>query len=393
MIVRTISLLFALLLSGPSFAVGEIKFVYLGLEDDSFYDPQVTYTGLSLKDHQRPIEGIELGLRGTRVLGRALKLKFGFEEILAGTTGDVLAVVKSAQDQNVTALLLDLPEAQMEEVLALGVTDVLLFNIRHKDQKWRSSHCASNFLHTMPSRAMLTDALAQHLRFQNWPRILVMHGETPADMAELEAVEASARKFGLNIDARASFQLTNDPRRRDLNNVRLMTSGGSYDVVWLIDSSGEFGRYVPYAIAQPRPVVGSEGLSPRAWHWTLERYGAPQLNQRFRRGAKRDMRSLDWAAWAAVQSVVSAVKGSGSGDIDILISTLRSPDIIIDLYKGMRGSFRSWNGQLRQPVLLTTTNAVISIAPLDGFEHQFDRQDTLGIDERESSCIQRAGDL
>lgn len=386
MIVRIFSLLVALLLSGPSFAAGEIKFVYLGLQGDTYYEPQVTYTGLSLKDHQRPVEGVELGLRGTRVLGRALKLKFGYEEILAGTTEDILTAVRSAKDQNVTALLLDLPEEQMEEVLELGITDVLLFNIRHKDKKWRSRHCAPNFLHTMPSRAMLSDAMAQHLRFQNWSRILIMHGETPADIAELEAVEASARKFGLSIDERVSFQLTNDPRRRDLNNVRLMTSGGTYDTVWLIDSTGEFGRYVPYATAQPRPVVGSEGLSARAWHWTLERYGAPQLNQRFRRGAKRDMRSLDWAAWAAVQSVVSAVKESGSGEIDILISTLRSPDIIIDLYKGMRGSFRSWNGQLRQPVLLTTTNAVISIAPLDGFEHQFDRQDTLGIDERESGC-------
>lgn len=391
MIVRIIWLFAALVLSGPSFAATEIKIVYLGLQNDPYYEPQVTYTGLSLKDHQRPVEGIELGLRGTKVLGRALKLKFGYEEVLAGTTEDILAIVRSAKDQGVTALLLDLPEKQMKEALALGVTDVLLFNIRHQDQMWRSLHCAPNFLHTMPSLAMLTDAMAQHLRFQNWSRILVMHGETPADLAELESVEASARKFGLSIEAKVSFQLTNDPRRRDLNNVRLMTSSGTYDVVWLIDSTGEFGRYVPYATAQARPVVGSEGLSPRAWHWTLERYGAPQLNQRFRRGAKRDMRSLDWAAWAAVQSVVSAVKGSGSGDVKTLIAAIRAPEIIIDLYKGMRGSFRSWNGQLRQPILLTTTNAVISIAPLDGFEHQFDRQDTLGIDESESSCVPADG--
>lgn len=183
-----------------------------------------------------------------------------------------------------------------------------------------------------------------------------------------------------------NFELTNDPRRRDQSNIALLTSGVRHDVIWLVDSQGEFGRYVAYSTFAPRPVVGSEGLTPVAWHWTFERYGAPQLNQRFRRTAGRNMTSQDWAGWAAVRAVADAVSAVGSADRPAVSRMLRSHELAIDLYKGVRGNFRDWNGQLRQPILLATHNAVIAVAPLDGFEHQFDTLDTLGIDRAESRC-------
>lgn len=37
-------------------------------------------------------------------------------------------------------------------------------------------------------------------------------------------------------------------------------------------------------------------LIAAAWHWSWERHGAPQLNQRFERRAKRRMQGADWAA-------------------------------------------------------------------------------------------------
>ncbi|MCK5624155.1 MAG: amino acid ABC transporter substrate-binding protein, partial [Alphaproteobacteria bacterium] len=57
-----------------------------------------------------------------------------------------------------------------------------------------------------------------------------------------------------------------------------------------------------------------------------------------------------------------------------------------DAYKGNPASFRPWNNQLRQPILLHTHNAVAARAPLDGFLHRRDVLDTLGIDEPESKC-------
>jgi ABC transporter substrate binding protein (PQQ-dependent alcohol dehydrogenase system) len=187
------------------------------------------------------------------------------------------------------------------------------------------------------------------------------------------------------VDTRP-FVLSNDPRQRDQTNFALLTSAADYDVIYLADSVGEFGRYLAYQTKDPRPVVGSEGLIPSAWHWTWERYGAPQLNQRFHRLAKRRMSGPDWAAWVAVKSIVTATLYSKSRDIMALRSAMRSDDFRVDAYKGAPASFRPWDNQLRQSILLHTHNAVIAKAPIDGFLHQKNNLDTLGVDARESTC-------
>jgi ABC transporter substrate binding protein (PQQ-dependent alcohol dehydrogenase system) len=49
-------------------------------------------------------------------------------------------------------------------------------------------------------------------------------------------------------------------------------------------------------------------------------------------------------------------------------------------------TFRDWNGQLRQPVLIVAPRMLISVSPQEGFLHQVTELDTLGIDEPESAC-------
>ena len=49
-------------------------------------------------------------------------------------------------------------------------------------------------------------------------------------------------------------------------------------------------------------------------------------------------------------------------------------------------SFRPWDGQLRQPVLLADARSLVSISPQPGFLHQFNELDTLGIDQPETQC-------
>ena len=200
------------------------------------------------------------------------------------------------------------------------------------------------------------------------------------------AFERSAAKFGLKIAAVKDFLLSNDPRNRAQNNIALMTAEPDYDVLFLADGFGEFGRYVPYQTHLPRPVVGAQGLEAAAWHWAWERHGAPQLNQRFDRKAEREMKDADWAAWAAYKVIVEAVARTGGTDFDAVAAYLKGETLTFDAYKGNPASFRPWNNQLRQPILLHTHNAVTARAPLDGFLHRRDVLDTLGIDEPESKC-------
>ncbi len=378
----------AWLAAAPALAQETFRFGYLQRAQDAFYDPHRAYTGLTLRDRHRPVDGARLALRDSRIVARALGVKFELvEKSLAENASARDAVEALARDEGVDAMLLDLP---LDDVIALGSAPAgdgpLLFNIRHTDDRLRGESCSPSLWHTLPSRAMLMDALAQFLVKKNWKEVLVLEGED-AESRELSAgFQNAAHKFRLELIDVRPFVLSNDPRVREQNNVALLTGGADHDVVFLADSVGEFGRYVPYNTQRPRPVVGAEGLAVSAWHWTWERHGAPQLNQRFERMAKRRMQDSDYAAWLAVKAVVQAITDSDSRDRDALRAALRADAFRLDTYKSAPGGFRPWDQQLRQALLLHRHNAVIASAPLAGFLHPQNNLDTLGVDRRESHC-------
>ena len=55
-------------------------------------------------------------------------------------------------------------------------------------------------------------------------------------------------------------------------------------------------------------------------------------------------------------------------------------------FKGQKMTFRDWNGQMRQPILLADGRLTVSISPQDGYLHQVSPLDTLGADRAESAC-------
>jgi ABC transporter substrate binding protein (PQQ-dependent alcohol dehydrogenase system) len=135
----------------------------------------------------------------------------------------------------------------------------------------------------------------------------------------------------------------------------------------------------------PRPVLGSNGVTAQAWDALYDRNGAPQLNRRFQRKAHRPMTSYDWATWIAVRAIVEAAS-LPQATLPRQLQALRGGDIALDGYKGQRLTFRAWDGQLRQPVLLSHGNGVADQAPIDGFLHPKSTLDTLGLDEPETGC-------
>jgi ABC transporter substrate binding protein (PQQ-dependent alcohol dehydrogenase system) len=234
---------------------------------------------------------------------------------------------------------------------------------------------------------MLSDALVQYLTSKRWLQILVLQGPAPEDAAMVVALQRSSKKFGAKIVETRPFLLSNDPRNRTESNVALMTTGASYDVVYVADSGGEFGRYVAYETSLPRPVVGSAGLMATAWSWSWGRDAAVQLQHRFEKASlPLRMNGADWAAWEAVKAVTQATVRSHPADFDTVRTFLLSEKLNLDTVKGNPGSFRAWDHQLRAPVLLSTADAVIDRAPLPQFLHQTNVLDTLGIDAPETAC-------
>ena len=61
----------------------------------------------------------------------------------------------------------------------------------------------------------------------------------------------------------------------------------------------------------------------------------------------------------------------------------------LDGSKGVTMSFRAWDGQLRQTLLLTDGQGVIGSAPVEGILHPRNTLDTLGADAPEKLCKAR----
>ena len=366
-----------------------MKLGYVELADDPRYVDNGARSGIVFPDLGRPYPGSQVALDDARAIGRVIKVDFSMEKATAKSVDDLIQQISGWIDsEDIHFVLADLPATVLHEVAhRLAAKPVVLFNVSAPDDALRGPDCSANVLHTYPSEAMLSDALVQYLAAKRWPQILVLQGPTHEDAAMVAALQHSVRKFGAKIVDTRPFVLSNDPRNRAENNIALMTTGVNYDVVYVADSSGEFGRYVAYETSLPRPVVGSAGLTPTAWSWSWDRDAAVQLQHRFEKASPgRRMNGADWAAWEAVKAVTDATVHSHSTDFDAVRTFLLGDKMNLDTVKGNPGSFRAWDHQLRAPVLLSTPDAVIDRAPLPQFLHQTNVLDTLGVDAPETAC-------
>ena len=368
-------------------AAPELLIGYVALKKDPRYTVKRTFARYLTEALGSPYVGARVAIEESKFVGSAVGVEFKLKRRRAKSEGGLVKSALKLVDDGARYILVDAPAALVDEVArATKDTDVLLFNITARDDVLRQAQCGSHLLHVIPSHAMTTDALVQYLISKKWREALVLTGPRPEDEQLTAAFERSAKRFGVEIVERRPFVLSNDPREREKNNVSLLTAGADYDVVFVADTDGEFARDVPYQTVAPRLVVGSEGLAAAAWHWAWERHGAPQLEKRFRKKAKRPMRDFDWAAWMAVKAVVEAVLRTEGGDFPAVRDYLVGSEIVLDGFKGNRVNFRPWNRQMRQPLLLVTHNWVVERAPLKGFLHQTSNLDTLGFDERDSVC-------
>lgn len=380
-------LLVALLCCCPVLQAAEPFTVgFLELKDDGRYKEKRLFASFLGQALGRPYAGAEIALKEVKFHGLEAGVEFALEKVEAEDAAGLIAQLDSLHAKGVRFFLADLPAPLLAEVSkAVRSKELLLFNVSAYENSLRQEQCQPNLYHTLPNHAMQMDALAQYLVSRKWNQVLVLAGALEADQLIAGAFEQSAKKYGLKIIEKRPFVLSNDPRERDKNNVALL-SGGDQDVIFIADSQGEFARAVPYQTVRPNLLVGSEGLAPVAWHWAWERHGAPQLEKRFEKKNDRPMGSEDWAAWMAVKTIASAVQTSKSADFATLRPLITSQDNLLDNFKGTAGTFRHWDNQLRQPLLLATHNWVVERAPIKGFLHQKNNMDTLGFDERDSKC-------
>ncbi len=359
-------------------------------------EPLAPLTALQPAIVDRGVEGAEQGIADNNTTGRFTGQEFTLVAPEIKSDDQPATVFRALHDQGVRLYLVNLPA---DALLALAnlpeAADSLLFNIGAPDDRLRVSECRNNVLHTLPSRAMLADALAQFLAWKRWTRWFLVVGQTPDDAAFADALRRSAKRFGAKIVAdkpwtfEAGATRTDSGHFNEQQEVNAFTQVDDYDILLVADERDAFGEYLLYRTYLPRPVGGTQGLVPTAWSGVHEQWGATQFQRRFRDRAGRWMTPLDYAAWLGVRSVGEAATRINSGDASKLRSYLLGPQFQLAAFKGVAVSYRDWNGQMRQPLLLTSPRLLVSVSPQAGFLHPTSVLDTLGYDRPESRCGSR----
>ncbi|HEX2447207.1 MAG TPA: ABC transporter substrate-binding protein [Methyloceanibacter sp.] len=348
---------------------------------------------LNVEPEDAGIAGAEIALKDNNTTGRFTKQQFTLDVERVPVDGDAIKALETLVESGHHFVLVDAPAATLLQLAdAVKGKDVLLFNVRATDENLRQEDCRANVLHTAPDRAMLADALAQYLVWKKWQRWLVVKGVFPEDLAYLDMLRRAAKRFGGTIVEEREYKETPGARRSDTGQQQiqqqmpLLTQGApAYDVVVVADEKEVFGPYLPYRTWDARPVAGTAGLQAMSWHPAHEQWGATQMQNRFQRAEKRFMLPLDYQAWVAVRAVGEGVSRVGA-DFAKANTFLRSDEFGLAAFKGQKVTFRRWDGQLRQPILVAAPDLPVSTSPQEGFLHEHAEVDTLGIDQPESKC-------
>lgn len=333
------------------------------------------------------VAGGEISVGDNNTTGRFMKQKFVLEVASIGEKDDPVPTFQALAGKGIHFFVLNVPATSLLKLAdAAKGRDVLFFNAGAPDDRLRGKDCRANVMHIVPSRAMYTDALAQYLALKRWRNWFLVTGTRERDKRFADAVRGSAKKFGAKIQTEKSWDLGPDARRTAQAEVPAFTQGVDYDVLVVADEFGIFGEYLMYRTWDPRLVAGTQGLKPTTWHWTQEQWGSAQLQSRFLKRFKRRMTALDYQVWAPIRAIGEAATRTRSGDFEKVQAYLKGEDFELAGFKGVPLTFRPWNWQLRQPILLVQPAALVSVSPQQGYLHERSLLDTMGQDKGESQC-------
>jgi len=333
-------------------------------------------------------QGAKLAINDSNTTGKFLQQHFTLSKFEFNQSQQLLSHLKNKFAEGEYFFLIDSSKTVLDSINHWAKDkNILLFNVSESSDALRSTQCLVAVLHTTPSNAMKSDAVAQWLLYRRLQKVLLISGKKPADIELVYSFKRSAKRYGIKIIDEKSWDFNTDLRRSAQQEIPLFTqTSKEYDAVYVADKSKDFAEYIPYNTYLPRPVVGSAGLEALAWHRVIEQWGAAQLHTRFNKLTGRYMNELDFSAYLAVRSIAHTVHITNSSSAKTISDYIKSDDFELAAYKGRKLSFRPWNGQLRMPVALVQPNSLVSQSPQPGILHPETDLDTLGFDEKETQC-------
>ena len=336
----------------------------------------------------------DLGLKGAQVAiidsnksAKFLNQNFELIEKISFDENELIqAFEEFIKNKNAYAIL-NVEDSLLEKLRANPLSkQSLLINASSQNTHLRSEICDKNLLHTIASNAMLYDGLMQFLVKRDFKDIFLITGTNPKDILISEDIKRAAKKFGANIIKEKIWENNTDIRRKASEEFPVFTQAKDYDVILLADYFGDFGESIYFNTWLPRPVAGTQGLTPVTWSKVIEANGAAQMQSRFEKFSSRWMQSRDYSNWVAIRTIITSIANTKTADLNTNIDYIYSDKFDLAAYMGRKLSFRDYNGQLRMPISLVQPRALISISPQDGFLHPITDLDTLGIAPFEMKC-------
>jgi len=365
----------------------EVNVTYL----TRFEEPVIPLSLLDLPIEVNGRPGAQLGLSDNQTTGSFLGHLYTMDEVIVEAEADITERFRQLYEQGRRLFVLDLEPIDLLAVADIA-DDTLLFNVRSRADVLRDDECRANVLHFPPSRSMLADGLAQYLAWKRWNQLVLVTGRHEKDQLYAAALRRGAKRFGLKIREEKDWTAVPGARRTDSGHHSLQqeiptfTRFKDHDVLLVADELDEFGEYMLFRSSDARLVAGTHGLHPTEWHRSQEQWGATQIQRRFHKLADRPMSPRDYAAWAAMRSLGEAVSNTSSNTVTDLRGFMLSDKFKLAGFKGVPLTFRHWNGQLRQPILIVGPRMLVSVSPQDGFLHERSELDTMGLDESDSNC-------
>jgi len=159
-------------------------------------EPIVPLSLLDLPIEDDGFLGAELGLKDNQTTGEFLGHEYILHKLVLDTDASIADQAAQWTNDDLRVFVADLQAIDLI-ALADAVPDALIFNARAPDDELRNDDCRSNVLHVLPSRAMLTDALAQYLAWKRWTKLVIATGRHPQDQAYTQSMKRAAKRFNL----------------------------------------------------------------------------------------------------------------------------------------------------------------------------------------------------
>ena len=333
------------------------------------------------------IKGAQLSVKDSNRSSKFLNQNFELISKISYDKKELIDTFEKFINENNSYVVLNVEDDLFRTLLKNPLSKkALIVNASSQTSSLRRNYCEDNLIHTIASNAMLYDGLVQFLVKRNFKKILLVSGQDPKDVLIKEDMKHSIKKFGAKIIEEKVWDNKSDIRRKAGAEFPSFTQANDYDVILLADYYGDFGEFMYFNSWLPRPVAGTQGLTPVTWHKVIEQWGAAQMQKRFEKFASRWMKSKDFSNWLAIRTIISSINQTKTDNVDKNIAFIRSKDFEIGAYMGRKVSFRDFNGQMRMPISLVQPRALISTSPQVGFLHPVTDLDTLGVAPYEMNC-------